>query len=158
MKKRKGFTLLELIIVVIIIGVLAAIALPQYAAFVERGRVAEAVNALGVFKTGVVAYYAQTGTIPPDPFDLRQYNAPTGRDNGDGTYSTNNWQFQVDWIAGVGMATRFYLGAFRLSGPEAGTGFDLVLDIDINTGASTSYWDCDDCWGPRGAGGYRYTP
>lgn len=53
---RKGFTLVELIMVVIIIGVLAATALPQYVGFVERARAAEAINKIGVIKVAQAAY------------------------------------------------------------------------------------------------------
>ena len=55
---RKGFTLLELVIVVIVLGVLASIALPQYAGFVEKARAAEAVATIGSIKTAEIAYAA----------------------------------------------------------------------------------------------------
>ena len=59
--KLAGFTLLEIIIVVIIIGVLASIALPNYNRTVERSRLAEAVNTLKIIKDAQSRYAAQTG-------------------------------------------------------------------------------------------------
>ena len=56
---KKGFTLLELIVVIIVLGVLASIALPQYFKVVERGRTAEAVSILGLLRSAQVRYYAQ---------------------------------------------------------------------------------------------------
>ena len=47
---RKAFTLLELLMVVIIIGILATFAIPEYAKFEEKGIATEAINMLGVIK------------------------------------------------------------------------------------------------------------
>lgn len=56
---RKAFTLLELIIVVIIIGILASLALPQYAKVAERARSAEAKHILGMLRTAQIEYYTE---------------------------------------------------------------------------------------------------
>jgi type IV pilus assembly protein PilA len=63
---NSGFTLIELMIVVAIIGILAAVAIPQYQNYVARTQVAEAFSLASGAKTAVAEYFMTNGTFPAD--------------------------------------------------------------------------------------------
>ncbi|MFI4866525.1 MAG: pilin [Steroidobacterales bacterium] len=61
---QKGFTLIELMIVVAIIGILAAIAIPAYQNYTIRAQVTEGLSLADGWKTSIAEYYANNGAFP----------------------------------------------------------------------------------------------
>ena len=76
---QKGFTLIELMIVVAIIGILAAIAIPAYQDYTIRAQVTEGLNLASAIKAAVAESYADKGTWPVDLAALGIDDAPAGK-------------------------------------------------------------------------------
>jgi len=116
---NKGFTLLELIVVLIVMAALVAIALPQYMGFVERAKAAEAITALGTIKVSEEAYRISTGSYTSTMSELGV------------TLATTTWTYGVVGTAG----TSFVATASRVGGPE-----DTKTVTLTYTAAGASTW------------------
>ncbi len=132
MKKiQQGFTLIELMIVVAIIGILAAIAIPAYQDYTIRAQVSEGLNLAGSAKIAVTEHFQDRGTLPST-------NAMAGlADAGD---IEGNYVSSVT-VAANGVITVAYSNVAPQAANQAINGLNLVLTPNTaNPGSIT--WDC----------------
>ena len=147
MKNKNGFTIIELIMVMIIIGVLAAIAMPQYNKYVVRTQVAEAFALLAPVKKALTLYYQETGKFPDQ-------TALTARHDALGIPRHNQYAASADYVQQIRVKrtsgqiqVRFDGQAQGVNALIAGKRFDL-RPVE-SSGAITS-WFCHTN-APRGA-------
>lgn len=97
LRKMSGFTLVELAVVVVIIGILAAFAVPKFLASVERSKAAEAFNYLSTIQAAQERYHARQGTYASSLSNLDvaipviQYFETTGIADSDATALQTHW-------------------------------------------------------------------
>ena len=128
-KMQKGFTLIELMIVVAIIAILAAIALPAYQDYVARSQVSEAMSLTSGAKTAVTEYYADRGAFPSSNTMAGLTATPT---------SISGKYVASVGVSGAGVITATMKSAASASSKIAGGTFTLV---PADVGGSIT-WAC----------------
>ena len=139
---RKGFTLLELVVVIIILGILATLGIGQYMTMVERSRGAEARNILGQIRGTAAAHYLQYNSLTPGGSDPSFSNARAGI----GTTASGmipaacSLSHYFSYGVAVGAST-VAATASRCTAagkvPNASGALSLVLTSNLNTGSDT---------------------
>jgi type IV pilus assembly protein PilA len=140
MKTQQGFTLIELMIVVAIIGILASVAVPQYQGYTARAKVVDTYSVAAATKTLLADYYNTYGTFPPagsveetaivDGIGASEYAtavtyAPVGTDGGKITVTMGNVLSAVN--------SKFLVIDFDASGAT------FTLDCETNTTVPVAY-------------------
>ena len=64
--RHKGFTLIELMVVIAMIGILASVALPQYSKYIQRSELVEPLAMAATIREDVTAFYVEQGRFPKD--------------------------------------------------------------------------------------------
>ncbi|HVZ79329.1 MAG TPA: prepilin-type N-terminal cleavage/methylation domain-containing protein [bacterium] len=117
---KKGFTLIELMIVVAIIGILAAIAIPRFAQMLEKSREGSTKGNLGSLKSAASIYYGDQQGIWPTTLN---------------SFSTYAFSRYLDNISPVKVTGAFVANAVNPSG----AGVAMTAQSKVPTGSSTGW-------------------
>jgi len=128
MKQQKGFTLIELMIVIAIIGILAAIAIPAYQDYTVRSKVSEGLNLSGAAKLAVSEVYDALGVLPATQ---ASYGLPAA-----GSISGN-------YVSSVGVANGLITVTYTaaVGGTPNQAGNTILIRPDVTSGGSVQ-WGC----------------
>jgi prepilin-type N-terminal cleavage/methylation domain-containing protein len=129
-KQQAGFTLIELMIVVAIIGILAAIAIPQYADYTQRTKLAGGLAGIVSYKTAVAMCYQEGGTVT---------NCNAGGQGIPNAISADNGA-TINYVDSVGVANGVITVATTAVAGDGTTALVVTLSPEVNAGAAALNW------------------
>ena len=129
-KYYNGFTLVEILIVVVIVGILAAIAIPTYNNYVKKGYATEAKTQIKNIIQAAELYATENGDFPPDCWE-------TMKDEGFLEIKksvTNKWEFECNFAEEGEGGTVSATSTEEMSGGSGNT-----VEFDVDNGRFTGY-------------------
>ncbi|MBI4989022.1 MAG: pilin [Rhodocyclales bacterium] len=127
---QKGFTLIELMIVVAIIGILAAVALPAYQDYTVRAKVSEGLIAASSARTAVSEVYANAGRMLPSAASMNVQS------------QTSQWVNSVGWLMTGQDAGDITVTLQNVTGLGAAAGTTLILRATGTAASGAVAWQC----------------
>jgi type IV pilus assembly protein PilA len=134
-KMQQGFTLIELMIVVAIIGILAAIAIPAYQDYTIRAQVSEGMNLAAAAKAAIAETYLNTGAAPTDRTDAGM--------------TANAGDTEGKYVSSVDVADGQIVIVYGNEAHAKLAGKQLVMTAYL-TGDSSVTWVCGGATNPSG--------
>lgn len=127
---QQGFTLIELMIVVTIIGILAAVAVPMYLDYAVRAQISEGLNVAGGAKSAVTEYYQDRGSMP--------------NGNSEAGLSAST-EIQGKFVASVGVGNQdgVITVTYGNSANAVISGETVTLTASTASGVGSVQWICD---------------